>query len=424
VQYDALESAENLGEEGSVEARARQLKAKHLDTLAVHGGVDIDPSTGVVSPPIHTSVTFAAEYGTIGFSASDTDEELVPFAYAREGHPNAAQLEHRLALLDGGEAAVTFATGIAAITGLILHLLNPGDHLIVSDVSYAGTAEFTRGFLQRKQIEVSIADMSDLDDVERAIQPNTKLIHAETPCNPVIKLVDIAQLAALAHNAGASLVVDGTFATPVVTRPLEHGADFVAYSLTKYMAGHGDALGGAIIGRAEEMHGLRTNVGVHLGATLAPFNCWLTMRGIETLPIRMRAHSERGQVVAEFLEAHPKVEAVRFPGLRSHPQHELAKRQMALPSGMISFRVADAKRFGDGFADHLNLFSFAPSLGLSRSLILECNTESLQRTTFQLDDEHLERYRAFAGDGFFRLSIGLEDPADLCEELNRALSVL
>lgn len=402
----------------------RQLDGKCFDTLAVHGGVEVDAETGEISPSIRTSVTFAAEYGTIGFSASDTDEEVVPFAYAREGHPNAAQLEKRLALLDGGDAAVTFATGIGAITGLILHLLDPGDHLVVSDVSYAGTAEFTRGFLRRKRIEVSVADMSDLDDVARAIRPNTKLVHAETPCNPVLKLVDLRALSALVHHAGALLSVDSTFATPAITKPLEHGADFVAYSLTKYMSGHGDALGGAIVGRAEDMHALRNNVGVHLGATLAPLNCWLIMRGLETLGIRMRAYSSNAQIVAELLEAHPKVTRVRFPGLDSHPQREIALRQMALPAGMISFHVDDARRFGAGFKEHLNLFSFAPSLGLSRSLILECNTETLQETTFQLDEEHLRRYREFAGDAFFRLSVGLEDPADLCDELDRALSVL
>jgi cystathionine beta-lyase/cystathionine gamma-synthase len=404
--------------------RPRNLAGKGLDTIAVHGGANVDASTGAITPSITTSVTFAAEYGAVGFSASDTDQELVPFAYAREGHPNAKELEERLALLDGAEGAVTFSTGIGAITGLILHLLDPGDHIVVSDVSYAGTAEFARGFLQAKGIEVSIADMSDLDEVQAALRPTTKLIHAETPCNPVLKLVDLRGLSELAHDAGARVVVDSTFATPAVTRPLEHGVDFVAYSLTKYMGGHGDALGGAIIGPADDMAALRSHGGVHLGATLAPFNCWLVMRGLETLGIRMRAHSAGAQAIAELLEAHPEVTRVRYPGLESHPHHELAVRQMELFSGMVAFHVEDAKRFGAGFAEHLNLFSFAPSLGMSRSLILECDTESLQRSTFQLDEEHLARYRAWAGDAFFRLSIGLEDPHDLREELDRALSVL
>lgn len=393
-------------------------------TRAVHAGVEADPLTGAIGPNIATSTNFAAAYGEVGFSAEGTNEDTVPFAYAREGHPNSDQLEARLAALDGGEAAVTFSSGIAAITGLILDRLSPGDHLVVSDVSYAGTAEFVRGFLRRKGIDVTLADMSDPDDVRRALRPETKLLHAETPCNPVLKLVDIAEIAGLAHDAGAELAVDSTFATPVVTRPLEHGADYVVHSLTKYYGGHGDALGGAVIGSEERMSALQHDVGVHLGATLSPFNCWLIMRGIETLPIRMRAYSEAATTVARYLEPHEGVEAIRYPGLESHPQHELAQRQMDLPSGMISFRVTDADRFGRGLADNLRIFQFAASLGLSRSLILYCDTDDLQRTTFQLDDEHLSRYREFAGDGFFRLSIGLEDPADLCRDLGSALSVL
>ena len=319
---------------------------------------------------------------------------------------------------------MSFSTGIAAITGLMLHKLGPGDHVVISDVSYAGTAEFARGFLRSKGIEISLADMSDPDDLRAALRSETKLVHAETPCNPVLKLVDIEAAAAIAHEAGAELVIDSTFATPAVTRPLEHGADYVVHSLTKYYGGHGDALGGVVVGSAERLAELRHEVGIHLGAALAPFNAWLILRGIETLPIRMAAYSESALKVASFLEAHPAVEAVRFPGLESHPQYEVAGKQMDLPSGMISFRVRDRERFGDGLEENLRVFQFAASLGLSRSLILYCDTGDLQRTTFQLDQEHLSRYREFAGDGFFRLSIGLEDAEDLCQDLDRALSVI
>lgn len=395
-----------------------------FSTKAVHAGVVRDPETGAIGPNIATSTNFAARFGDVGFSAEGTVEEAVPYAYAREGHPNAAQLERKLAALDGAEDAIVFSTGIAAITGLLLHRLGPGDHAVISDVSYAGTAEFVRGFLRRKGIEVSVADLSDPADVEATFQPNTKIVHAETPCNPVLKLVDIRALADLAHERGAELVVDGTFATPAVTKPLEHGADYVAYSLTKYYGGHGDALGGAVVGDQARLAPLRHEVGIHLGASLSPFNAWLILRGIETLPIRMSAYSQRAQAVAEFLEAHPAVEAVRFPGLPSHPQFELAQRQMELPSGMISFRVSAPEKFGRGLEENLTVFQFAASLGLSRSLILYCDTGDLQRTTFQLDDEHLRRYREFAGDGFFRLSIGLEDEADLCRDLEAALAVV
>lgn len=403
--------------------KPRNLEGARFATLAVHGGVDVDPVTGAIGPNIATSTNFAAEYGTIGFSAAGTVEDEVPFAYAREGHPNSAQLEQRLALLDGAQDCVVFSTGIGAITGLILHKLDPGDHLLVSDVSYAGTAEFTRGFLRKKGIEVTLADMSDVEDVKRALQPNTKLIHAETPCNPVIKLVDIQALADVAHEAGAELSIDGTFATPAVTRPLDFGADYAVYSLTKYMGGHGDALGGSVASR-HDLTELRNEVGVHLGATLSAFNAWLILRGLETLPIRMEAYARTAMKVAQFLEQHPKVTRVRYPGLPSHPQYDLARRQMATPSGMIAFHVEDAKRFGASFHDALHVFYFAASLGLSRSLILECDTADLQRTTFQLDDERLRRYREFAGDAFFRLTIGLEDADDLIADLDRALSAL
>jgi cystathionine beta-lyase/cystathionine gamma-synthase len=402
----------------------RDLAGMNFSTLAVHGGVEVDPATGAIGPHIATSTNFAADYGTIGFSAEGTVESAVPFAYAREGHPNAAQLEAKLALLEGAEAAVVLASGIAAISGLILQLLEPGDHLLVSDISYAGAAEFTRGFLRRKGIQVSLADMSDLDDVKAALRPNTRLVYAETPCNPVLKLADIAALAELVHEHGAPLCIDGTFATPAVTRPLELGADYAVYSLTKYMGGHGDALGGAVLGSATAIDRLRRDVGVHLGGTLSAFNCWLILRGLETLPIRMAAYARGATAVAQFLQDHPKVTRVRYPGLISHPQHELARRQMRTPSGMIAFHVADHERFGHGLKDQLRIFCFAASLGLSRSLILEARTDDLQATTFQLDTEHLRRYREWAGDAFFRLSIGLEDPDDLCDDLDRALSVL
>lgn len=297
--------------------------------------------------------------------------------------------------------------------GWFLQILEPGDHLLVSDVSYAGTAEVTRGLLRRKGIDVTVADMSHLGDVKAALQPRTRLIYAETPCNPVLKLADIAPLAQLAHGHGAELCVDGTFATPAVTRPLDLGADYVVYSLTKYMCGHGDALGGAVLGQAAAMNKLRHEVGVHLGATLSAFNCWLILRGLETLPMRMAAYARGASQVAQFLEDHPKVTWVRYPGLPSHPQHELAQRQMSSPSGMIAFDVVDHDRFGRGLKDHLQVFYFAASLGLSRSLILDVNPADLQRTTFQLDDEHLRRYRQWAGRGSSAYRSGLRIPATL-----------
>jgi len=401
--------------------RKERTEGMGFATQAIHAGIEADPITGAVGPSIVTSCMFTAEFGDIGFSAAGTNESKVPFAYAREGHPNSAQLERKLAYLDEAEDAVVFSSGIAAISGLLLQELSPGDHVLISDVSYAGTAEFARGFLRSKSIEVSLVDMSDLEDITANLRPNTKMIYAETPCNPVLKLVDIAAVAELAHAKGAKLVIDGTFATPAVQKPILLGADYAVYSLTKYYSGHGDALGGAIVGRREDIDRIRRDVGVHLGANLSPFNSWLIMRGIETLKLRMAAYSQSAQKIAEFLEQHPFVSSVRFPGLKSHPQYEVAQKQMSLPSGMISFKPLDNDALGHAISANMKVFTFAASLGLSRSLILHCDTKDLFETTFVLDQKHSDRYRAWAGDGFFRLSIGLEDVEDLIADLRAAL---
>lgn len=390
-------------------------------TLAVHGGESNDSRVRPVNPSIVTSVNYAARFGDIGYSASATVDEGAPFAYAREGHPTGRLLEQRMALLEQGVDAVAFASGMAAISGILLHLLGPGDHLVVSDVSYAGTAELTRGLLRRQGVEVSIADMSNLGAVRAAVRPTTKVIYAETPCNPIMTLADIAGLAEIARAAGARLVVDSTFASPAVTRPLALGADFVVHSLTKYCAGHGDVVGGIVIGRdAATIDALRREIGTHLGGMLSPFNAWLILRGLETLSVRMPAYAASALRVAEFLERHPFVTAVRYPGLPSHPQYALARRQMASPSGMIAFTVQDAAALGRVLERTLRLITYAVSLGESRTLLLYCDTADLQRTTFQLDEAGQARYRAFAGDGLWRMSVGLEDPSDLCADLSAA----
>lgn len=392
-----------------------------FETRAVHAGHVPNPTTGAIAPDISISVNYACKWGEIGFSAEGTDEANSVLAYQREAHPNGQLLEARLASLEGGEDTVVFASGIGAISGLLIHLLGPGDHLLFSDISYAGAAEFVRNMLRSKGVEVTIADMADLQDVESKVQPNTKIIYAETPCNPTLKLADIEGLAKISKRNNAKLVVDSTFATPFVTRPLELGADFVIHSLTKYLNGHGDALGGAVIGSKADMAALRHEAGIHLGATLSPFSAWLILRGMETLPLRMAAYANTAEKLALFLESHPFVTAVRYPGLPSHPQHELCLKQMTNGSGMVAFAVKDADTFGKTFEDKFKLLKFATSLGQSQSLILYCDTEDLQRTTFQLDANQLESYKSFAGNGFFRLSVGLESVDDLIADLRGAL---
>jgi methionine-gamma-lyase len=252
--------------------------------------------------------------------------------------------------------------------------------------------------------------------------PNTRLVYAETPVNPLLRLADIQAMAGIAHAAGAELAVDSTLATPIATRPLELGADYVLHSLTKYLGGHGDALGGAVIGGRERLAQLRHVGVIHGGGVLSPFNAWLILRGVATLPLRMAAHAESAGRVARFLEQHPRVTRVIYPGLPSHPQYELASRQMANFSGMLTFQVADGPAVARLLPERLEVFHYAVSLGHHRSLIFYLSTDELQNTSFRLDAEHLSRYRTLAGNGIFRVSIGLEDPDDLCDDLDRALS--
>jgi methionine-gamma-lyase len=389
-------------------------------TRAIHAGEAPDPTTGASAPNIVMSTTFVTE-ADASFSAEDFGENT-PFIYTRWGNPTIAQLERKLASLEGAEAAIAFASGMAAVNALLLQSLKPGDHLVLSDVSYAGVAELAKDYLATHGVEVTRADFSDPRNVEAAIRPNTRLVYAETPSNPIIRLTDIAAVAAIAHKAGAKLAVDSTFATPVATRPLELGADFVVQSLTKYLGGHGDAIGGAVLGTASDLAELRKGALIHFGGIISPFNAWLIIRGIATLPIRMRAHQEGAIAVAHFLEGHPKVERVIYPGLLSHPQAELARRQMKNFSGMLSFQVkGDGTKVARDFSERLEVVHYAVSLGHHRSLIFYLATDDMLRTSFSMTPAQEASYRAFAGDGIFRFSVGLEDPEDIIADLDRAL---
>jgi methionine-gamma-lyase len=391
-----------------------------FNSRSIHAGEEPDPTTGASAPNIVMSTTFVSE-AEASFSAEDFGADT-PYIYTRWGNPTVAQLERKLASLEGAEACIAFASGMAAATGLLLQFLKPGDHLIVSDVSYAGVAEFTKDYLPSRGVEVTRADFSDLGAVAAALRPTTRLVYAETPANPIIRLTDIAALARLAHSAGARLAVDSTFATPVATRPLELGADFVVHSLTKYLGGHGDALGGAILGRAAELGELKRGASIHFGGVISPFNAWLVMRGLATLGIRMKAHEENALAVARALEVHPKVARVIYPGLSSHPQAELARRQMANFSGMISFQPkGEGREAARILSKRLELVHYAVSLGHQRSLVFYLPTDDMIRTSFPLTPEQEASYRAFAGEGIFRLSVGLEDARDIVADLDRAL---
>ena len=389
-------------------------------TRAIHSGEDPDPATHASAPNIVMSTTFVVHDTDVKFSANALDDEA-PYIYTRWANPTVRQLEAKLSDLEGGEAAVAFASGMAAATALLLHTLKAGDRLVVSDVSYAGVAELVRTTLPRFGIEVQVVDLADGDALRSALRGGARMVYAETPANPTLKLTDIQAVADLAHEAGARLAVDSTFATPVATRPLELGADFVVHSLTKYLGGHGDAVGGAVVGRGDAMAELTQDMAIHAGGILSPFNAWLIMRGMATLPLRMKAHAESALHVAQFLEEHEGVTRVVYPGLASHPQHELARRQMACFSGMLTFQVPDGRAMARQLAERLNVIHYAVSLGHHRSLVFYLPTDEMQANSFRFNPQQLARYRELAGDGVFRLSVGLEDVEDLCADLEQAL---
>ena len=391
-----------------------------MRTRAVHGGESPDPVTGASAPNIVMSTTFTCEEAGGSFSALELGADA-PFIYTRWSNPTVQQLEEKLSLLESAEETVCFATGMAAASALFTHLLKAGDHMVVSDICYAGIAELVRDTLTKQGIEITLADLSDLDELRAAVRPGTRLVHAETPANPILRLTDIAAAAEIAHSVGADLCVDSTFATPLATRPIELGADYTLHSLTKYIGGHGDALGGSITGRRERMAPLRQDACIHLGGVMSPFNAWLIMRGAATLPLRMAEHARSAMKLAQFLEEHPKVTRVTYPGLPSHPQYDLACRQMENSSGMITFQMEDAPRMAQQLADRLRIVHHAVSLGHHRSLLFYIATDDLQSNSYRLDDEHLARYREFAGDGVFRFSVGLEDSDDICADLDQGL---
>jgi len=392
---------------------------RNIRTEAIHAGESPDPVTGASAPSIVMSTTFIADAGA-SFSAEDFDGNT-PYLYTRWKNPTVDQLEQKLAALEGAEAAIAFGSGMAAVTATLLYALSAGDHLIISDVSYAATAEMTNDLLPRLGIAVTKVDMSDPENVRAALRPETRLIYAETPVNPILRLTDIAALSSIAREHGARLAVDATFASPVGIRPLELGADLVIHSLSKYICGHGDAIGGAVLGRSADVARIRKEVAIRTGGILSPFNAWLIQRGAATLPLRMRAHEEGALAVARFLESHPNVTRVIYPGLPSHPQHDLAKRQLKNFSGMVTFQVRDGAKAAKILADRLSIIHYAVSLGHHRSLVFYLPTEEMLRTSFRLTPGQEQSYRTFAGDGIFRLSVGLEDPADLIADLGYAL---
>ncbi len=394
-------------------------KKTGLQTIAIHGGEVPDNKTGASTPNIVMSSTFVVDE-PISFSVNNANEDT-PYIYTRWANPTTSQLEAKLALLENTDQCLAFASGMAASSAVLFSQLDQGDHLVISNTNYPGTAEISRDHLPRKGITVSPVDTSQLINIANAIRPETRVIWIETPSNPLLRISDISGAAAIAHANNAILVVDSTFASPVATRPIELGADLVVHSLTKYIGGHGDALGGAVLGNQQIISELRKSGALHYGATISPFNAWLIMRGAATLPLRMRAHQENAMMVANFLVDHPQVEHILYPGHPSHPQHQLAKSQMDNFSGMMAVKVKHPVETARKMMKDLEIIHYAVSLGHHRSLIYLMETRDLMESSYRLEGNELEKYRAVAGEGIFRLSIGLEDPDDIIADLDRVL---
>ena len=392
---------------------------KGIRTTAIHAGEHHDTASGSSAPDLVMSSTFRVER-EVSFSANKLEGDA-PYVYTRWANPTNGQLEEKMAALERAEACIAFASGMAATTGVLLGCLSKGDHVVMCDTNYPGTAEVARQTLPRFGIEMTPVDTSEPGNVACAVRDNTRMIWLETPSNPLLRIADIAAIAEIARECSALLVVDSTFATPIATRPLELGADLVVHSLTKYIGGHGDAMGGAVCGSRELLDSLRSEALSHYGGVISPFNAWLILRGMATLPIRMREHEANAIAVARFLERHGRVEAVIYPGLESHPQHELATRQMDNYSGMLSFRVADSRGVAARMMSEFEVIHYAVSLGHHRSLMYLLQTDDLAPTSYGLEGAQLEKYRAVAGEGVFRFSVGLEDPKDLCADLERVL---
>ena len=378
-------------------------------TDQIHAGAAPDPATGAILTPIHQATTFV--------QPSVDDYMATGYSYSRSATPTVSALEERLAVLEGGGAARAFATGMAATNGVFTALLNAGDHALISDVAYGGTYRLATKVFARFGVDFTFADTSDPEAVAAAVNGRTRLIFTETPANPTLKYTDIAAVSEIAAARGIPHAVDNTFLTPYFQRPLELGADLVVHSTTKYLDGHNATVGGAVVCRDEEHTEAVGFVRNAAGTIMSPFVAWLTLQGAKTLSERMKRQSANALAVAEFLEGHPGVASVSYPGLASFPQHELAARQASGFGAMAWFEVEGGVEAGKKLMGSLRLWTLAENLGSVESLI----THPVTMT--HADVEEAERLRVGITDGLVRISVGLEDVEDLIEDLDRGLSL-
>jgi cystathionine gamma-synthase len=372
-----------------------------FETLAIHAGQEPEGLTGSVNIPIFQTSTFAQE--AVGKNKG--------YEYARTGNPTRTALETALAALEDGSWGLAFASGMAA-TDAIAHLLSAGDHIVLGDDVYGGTFRLFARVFDRLGLALTVVDMRDPANVRRALRKKTKLVWIETPTNPLLKIVDIAAIAELASEAKALSVADNTFASPYLQNPLAHGADVVLHSTTKYIGGHSDVVGGALVGRDEALRAKLAFLQNAAGGVPGPWDAWLVLRGAKTLAVRMERHSVNGQAVAEWLTEHPKVKRVNYPGLRSHPQHDLARRQMKSFGGMLSFELAGGEAAAKRMVARTKIFALAESLG---------GVESLIELPLAMTHGSVRGTKLAPPAGLVRLSVGIETVADLIEDLAQAI---
>lgn len=381
----------------------RELRVK-FDTRVVRAGITPDPTTGSIVPPLFQTATYVLE--EVGKDKG--------YDYTRSSNPTRATLEAQLAAIEGGEYGVCFASGMATIDSC-LKLLKAGDHVVCTDDVYGGVSRLFNKVLTKANLSFTYVDTTNPDLVSEAVRSDTKMLWIETPTNPLLKVTDLDSMDKIAKEHNLLYCVDSTFATPVFLRPLEHGADLVMHSTTKYLSGHNQLIGGTVITNRQDIHDEMRFIQKTIGAVPSPFDCWLTMLGIKTLHLRMRRHSDSAQTVAEFLEAHPKVEQVTYPGLPSHPQHQVAKSQMDGFSGMISFELVGGMSAGRTLMNEVELCALAESLGAVETMI----THPATMTHAEVPVE--ERRARGLTDGLVRISVGIEDVDDIIADLKTAL---
>lgn len=386
---------------------------RQFATLAVHAGETSCPATGALDTPIYQSTTFVA---------SDSDEmaavygEMKPgYMYTRYGNPTLRALEDKVAALEGGESALAFSSGMAAISSALLGTVRAGDHVVAARSLYGAAYNFLNTKMPRLGAATTFVNSTRVEDYEKALLPNTRLIYIETPSNPVLEILDIAALARLAQSRGIPSMIDNTFASPALQQPLALGVTVVVHSATKYLCGHGDAMGGVVVGPKEYIAELNREIIRDFGGVMSPFNAWLILRGIRTLHLRMPAHCSNAQKIAEFLDRHPKLERVNYPGLPKHPGHELAKKQMKAFGAIISFQVKGGYEGGKKVMDRVKIFARAASLGDTRSLIVHPASTSHRAVPRE------QRLAVGITDGLVRLSVGIEAVEDLIQDLEQAL---